>query len=142
MFVIVQEGLFLYTHGVSPYDGGIFHQVSTSVAPPTIQGTDDFPLGTFTSSAICPTSEPFELPSCDSSPLHRHRPPELQRTHANSTEWRICIVAAVYFTQKRYTMDYDGYRCCVSWGSTWQRGCETESYQLGTCSIHSQLRLV
>ena len=23
----VQEGLFLYTHNVSPYDGGIFHQV-------------------------------------------------------------------------------------------------------------------
>jgi phosphatidylinositol glycan class U len=24
--VIVQEGLFLYTHNVSPYDGGVFHQ--------------------------------------------------------------------------------------------------------------------
>ena len=24
----VQEGLFMYTHNVSPYDGGIFHQVS------------------------------------------------------------------------------------------------------------------
>jgi phosphatidylinositol glycan class U len=23
----VQEGLFLYTHNVSPYDGGVFHQV-------------------------------------------------------------------------------------------------------------------
>ena len=23
---IVQEGLFLYTHNVSPYDGGVFHQ--------------------------------------------------------------------------------------------------------------------
>ncbi len=23
----VQEGLFLYTHHVSPYDGGVFHQV-------------------------------------------------------------------------------------------------------------------
>jgi GPI-anchor transamidase subunit U len=22
----VQEGLFLYTHNVSPYDGGVFHQ--------------------------------------------------------------------------------------------------------------------
>ena len=24
---IVQEGLFLHTHGVSPYDGGVFYQV-------------------------------------------------------------------------------------------------------------------
>ena len=27
MFAPVQEGLFLYTHNVSPYDGGVFHQV-------------------------------------------------------------------------------------------------------------------
>ena len=25
--VVVQEGVFLYTHNVSPYDGGVFHQV-------------------------------------------------------------------------------------------------------------------
>lgn len=25
--IIVQEGLFLYTHGLSPYDGGVFYQV-------------------------------------------------------------------------------------------------------------------
>jgi phosphatidylinositol glycan class U len=24
--VIVQEGVFLYTHNVSPYDGGVYHQ--------------------------------------------------------------------------------------------------------------------
>ena len=29
--LIVQEGLFLYTHNLSPYDGGVFYQVSTSV---------------------------------------------------------------------------------------------------------------
>jgi phosphatidylinositol glycan class U len=23
---VVQEGLFLYTHNVSPYDGGVYHQ--------------------------------------------------------------------------------------------------------------------
>ena len=27
MACIVQEGLFLYTRNVSPYDGGVFHQV-------------------------------------------------------------------------------------------------------------------
>ena len=26
MLVTVQEGVFLYTHNVSPYDGGVFHQ--------------------------------------------------------------------------------------------------------------------
>ena len=31
-FYLVQEGLFLYTHNVSPYDGGVFHQVSTRVS--------------------------------------------------------------------------------------------------------------
>lgn len=25
-YIVVQEGLFLYNHGVSPYDGGVFHQ--------------------------------------------------------------------------------------------------------------------
>lgn len=29
---IVQEGLFLYNHNVSPYDGGVFHQVSIEFA--------------------------------------------------------------------------------------------------------------
>lgn len=28
--LLVQEGLFLYKRGVSPYDGGVFHQVSYS----------------------------------------------------------------------------------------------------------------
>lgn len=28
----VQEGLFLYTHNVSPYDGGVFHQASAYYA--------------------------------------------------------------------------------------------------------------
>ena len=27
---IVREGLFLYTHNLSPYDGGVFHQVSAN----------------------------------------------------------------------------------------------------------------
>ena len=27
----VQEGLFLYTHNVSPYDGGVFHQASPTI---------------------------------------------------------------------------------------------------------------
>lgn len=27
LFATVQEGLFLYEHGLDPYDGGIFHQV-------------------------------------------------------------------------------------------------------------------
>lgn len=27
----LKEGLFLYTHGVSPYDGGIFHQVRSAL---------------------------------------------------------------------------------------------------------------
>jgi phosphatidylinositol glycan class U len=26
LFLLVQEGLFLYNHNVSPYDGGVFHQ--------------------------------------------------------------------------------------------------------------------
>lgn len=26
-FKRLQEGLFLYTHNVSPYDGGVYHQV-------------------------------------------------------------------------------------------------------------------
>lgn len=25
---LVREGLYLYNHGVSPYDGGVFHQAS------------------------------------------------------------------------------------------------------------------
>lgn len=27
---VVREGLFLYTHGLSPYDGGVFYQVQGS----------------------------------------------------------------------------------------------------------------
>lgn len=40
-FKRLQEGVFLYTHGVSPYDGGVFHQVggplslSPLTTPPT-----------------------------------------------------------------------------------------------------------
>ena len=29
---VVQEGLFLYKHGLSPYDGGVFHQVRMSAS--------------------------------------------------------------------------------------------------------------
>lgn len=32
MLQTVQEGLFLYTHGVSPYDGGVFYQVNPNVS--------------------------------------------------------------------------------------------------------------
>lgn len=28
---LVQEGLFMYTRNVSPYDGGVFHQVSPAI---------------------------------------------------------------------------------------------------------------
>ena len=39
--MIVQEGLFLYTHNVSPYDGGVFHQAPLllplfALIPPSI----------------------------------------------------------------------------------------------------------
>ena len=34
-FKRLQEGLFLYTHGLSPYDGGVFHQVSLSLPSAT-----------------------------------------------------------------------------------------------------------
>ena len=34
----VQEGVFLYTRNVSPYDGGVFHQV---------QGCNYTPMGTY-----------------------------------------------------------------------------------------------
>jgi phosphatidylinositol glycan class U len=33
-FKRLKEGLFLYTHGVSPYDGGIFHQVAAACVCP------------------------------------------------------------------------------------------------------------
>ena len=29
----VQEGLFLHSHHVSPYDGGVFHQVGLHLLP-------------------------------------------------------------------------------------------------------------
>ncbi|KAL8988572.1 MAG: hypothetical protein Q9177_002376 [Variospora cf. flavescens] len=32
-FKRLQEGVFLYTHNVSPYDGGVFHQASAAVVP-------------------------------------------------------------------------------------------------------------
>lgn len=32
MLQAVQEGLFLYTHGVSPYDGGVFYQVNSNIS--------------------------------------------------------------------------------------------------------------
>jgi hypothetical protein len=35
---LVQEGLFLYTHHVSPYDGGVFHQVRLDSSTKYIPG--------------------------------------------------------------------------------------------------------
>lgn len=32
---LVQEGLFLYTRNISPYDGGVFHQVRIMHNAPT-----------------------------------------------------------------------------------------------------------
>src|SRR5208282_4410144 len=33
ILIIVKEGLFLYEHGVPPYNGGVCHQVPTTEAP-------------------------------------------------------------------------------------------------------------
>lgn len=57
-FKRLQEGLFLYTHGVSPYDGGVFHQVF--LLPP-------FPSPPLTNEPRLPYSSP-------SSPLSRPPP--------------------------------------------------------------------
>ncbi|KAL8837783.1 MAG: hypothetical protein Q9170_002401 [Blastenia crenularia] len=46
-FKRLQEGLFLYTHNVSPYDGGVFYQVRTTISGKTsinAESPDQAPL--------------------------------------------------------------------------------------------------
>ncbi len=64
MIVIVQEGLFLYNRNVSPYDGGVFHQVSSGDRAPPTCSANALCAGSASASNILPFAE---CPSVSSS---------------------------------------------------------------------------
>ena len=45
-FKRLQEGLFLYTHNVSPYDGGVFHQAPLLLSLFSVVPSPIFPVAT------------------------------------------------------------------------------------------------
>lgn len=61
--IAVQEGLFLYTRNVSPYDGGVFHQVSGLHYLDLDHSIDTGLIGTPPITALRPTPRCEELAS-------------------------------------------------------------------------------
>lgn len=101
---LVQEGLFLYTHNVSPYDGGIFHQV-----PPTIlniQCKALYLLGTITPAAVLLAPE-FLIASVRNKPVvYNSRSPWGQCLDANSRDRPVCLFKTLHFFTERLAVEY------------------------------------
>jgi phosphatidylinositol glycan class U len=58
----VQEGLFLYTHNVSPYDGGVFHQVALGFPDQELIPWDITDFSPYRLRCFSPSSRFFQTP--------------------------------------------------------------------------------
>ncbi len=97
---IVQEGLFLYTHSLSPYDGGVFYQANDSFIKSSCLGdADSAYVGTFVTAVI--RARPFF------GILHIHKHTVYfpgsslrQRPHKNCRLRPIFFIPTIYFLEK------------------------------------------
>ena len=105
----VQEGLFLYSHNVSPYDGGVFHQVSLHPTDLRPDGTDTDRKGPSTSPSL-QTHPSLLLLRRDQDPLHIHRPPLRPCLDAHSRLRAIRFFKTVHISTKRHKMGWSS-RC-------------------------------
>lgn len=81
-FKRLQEGLFLYTHNVSPYDGGVYHQVRPTPFFGLSTHTHPF-IGTAAATTLLVPTEPVILSFRDQFALYNGGSVECLRSHAD-----------------------------------------------------------
>jgi phosphatidylinositol glycan class U len=110
-FKRLQEGLFLYTHNVSPYDGGIYHQVR----PTAITHTNSILtiLGTPPSPPLLPPTKSGILPVCDKPVVHCGRLTGGGCVDANCGQWSSSDDKIVQVFKKGPALEQRRCRCRV-----------------------------
>lgn len=109
----VQEGLFLYTHNVSPYDGGVFYQVRSIQASKLPDNLLTAILGastpsTFRTHTFRPLLNHYGLP------LHSSRPALRRRTHTDRRIRGVRVLTVVSLAAKEHQVGQCGGRSSVS----------------------------
>lgn len=100
---LVQEGLYLYRHDVSAYDGGIFHQVGSTAS--LSKAVTDETVGSTSATNFLSTTGVPQLPPGHGSSLHLPRPGQRQCTHGNRRIWRGIFVETIYLPEEGLSMD-------------------------------------
>ena len=97
----------MYTHHVSPYDGGIFHQVRESCS---FWDEVDSMTGSATPAALRP---PSHIPSGHECAVHRCRPSLRKCLDRHRRHWRSWLIEALHIPEERYTMEQPSRWCSV-----------------------------